>query len=176
MQWNRLTLSRLTTAYAVFSVTYTMAQLALQLQAFKINETAATVIWDLAYQAKDFDVAVIPDLHDDFLRLCPAVYLADHDLFDAYCVVVWNATELSGSQVASNASLTGATSTLVSPDVLPRSGLSSSNPAIIATRIYTESEVVSEEPAEDRSAVRLIHCNPPRKSLTRAARTFTNVT
>ncbi len=90
-QWSRLTLSRVTTAYFLFSIAHCIVQVSLQAKAFDINAHSATFIWDLAFQAKGFRRAVIPELHDSFLRLCPSVYL-EFQAAEAQCIVVWDET------------------------------------------------------------------------------------
>ena len=58
-QWDRLTFTRLTTIYFVFSVVHCFIQVVLQVQAFSINAQAANLLSDIVHQGnakRGFDV------------------------------------------------------------------------------------------------------------------------
>ncbi|KAK0208401.1 hypothetical protein DFS33DRAFT_1459194 [Desarmillaria ectypa] len=99
--WDRLTFSRLTTTYFLFSLCHCIIQVALQVRVFTINADAAASLWSLAYQANSTSLnssRAVPDLQPGYLRLCNDVP------FDAnsFCQVVWNATVAA---IPANASL-----------------------------------------------------------------------
>ncbi|KAJ3824035.1 hypothetical protein F5878DRAFT_627986 [Lentinula raphanica] len=86
--WSRLTFSKLTTTYFIFSVLHCLVQLALQARAFTINANSARFLFDISLQANAFNNSV-PYLADSQLCLCPDVPTALN--FDTgKCVVVWN--------------------------------------------------------------------------------------
>jgi hypothetical protein len=84
--WSRLTFSRLTLAYFIFSVGHFIIQLSLQIKAFTINEGAATLLNDLVEQAGTYNGS-FPFLQGgSTLRLCNWVPL---DVSVDQCPVVW---------------------------------------------------------------------------------------
>ncbi|KAJ3736858.1 hypothetical protein DFJ43DRAFT_1129029 [Lentinula guzmanii] len=88
--WERLTFSKLTTAYFIFSVLHCLVQLALQARAFTINANSANFLFNISLQAHAFNQSV-PYLVGSQLFLCPDVPTALK--FDiGKCSVVWNGT------------------------------------------------------------------------------------
>ncbi|KAJ3786372.1 hypothetical protein GGU10DRAFT_290429 [Lentinula aff. detonsa] len=88
--WERLTFSKLTTAYFIFSVLHCLVQLALQARAFTINANSASFLFDISLQAHAFNQSV-PYLVGSQLFLCPDVPTTLK--FDiGKCSVVWNGT------------------------------------------------------------------------------------
>ncbi|KAF9015474.1 hypothetical protein BDQ17DRAFT_1295304 [Cyathus striatus] len=84
--WSRLTFSRLTLAYFIFSVCHFVIQLSLQIKAFTINEGAATLLNDIVEQAGTYNGS-FPFLQSgSTLRLCNWVPL---DVSVDQCPVVW---------------------------------------------------------------------------------------
>ncbi|KAE9410659.1 hypothetical protein BT96DRAFT_961456 [Gymnopus androsaceus JB14] len=89
--WDRLTFSKLTTSYFIFSVVHCLIQLALQVRAFTINANGADFLFNISLEAKAFNNSLVPWLDGNQLFLCPDVPTALH--FDtAYCSVAWNGT------------------------------------------------------------------------------------
>lgn len=91
-QWQRLTFSKLTTAYFVFSVIHCIIQASLQIRAFTINRDAANFLSSISVQANATDNR-IPVISNGNLSLCSQVptHLNDY----AGCQVIWNGTAKS---------------------------------------------------------------------------------
>ncbi|KAJ3853314.1 hypothetical protein EV368DRAFT_73556 [Lentinula lateritia] len=130
--WNRLTFSKLTTAYFVFSVIHCVVQLALQARAFTINATSANFLFDISLTAHAFNSSV-PYLSGSRLFLCPDVPTALN--FDTgKCNIVWNGTavynnvttaDLAAIQTSSSPLVVSSSSTSVAPTSLSSSSASS---------------------------------------------------
>ncbi|KAG7099581.1 hypothetical protein E1B28_001411 [Marasmius oreades] len=103
--WERITFSRLTTAYFVFSVLHCFIQLGLQINAFTVNANAAVFLESIVKQAGATG-KVVPALGNGDLRLCQTIA---HDLSIDACEVVWS--EQSGTaREADNIATTSLTS------------------------------------------------------------------
>ncbi|ESK98192.1 hypothetical protein Moror_309 [Moniliophthora roreri MCA 2997] len=89
LMWDRLTFSRLTTAYFVFSLLHCIIQLGLQIRAFTINTHASSFLYTIAAQAGT--TSGIPALSDSDLRLCDDVA---KDLSTAECPIVWDGSRV----------------------------------------------------------------------------------
>jgi hypothetical protein len=84
-QWDRLTFSRLTTAYFAFSVVHCILQLSLQIWAFTINAKAASFLYNLALSGGAVNSSRVPDYKNNGeLRLCGDVPAPGVD-----CDVIW---------------------------------------------------------------------------------------
>ncbi|KAF9270578.1 hypothetical protein L218DRAFT_914723 [Marasmius fiardii PR-910] len=86
LMWERITFSRLTTIYFVFSVLHCFIQLGLQINAFTTNASAARFLTSIADQA-DATGKGVPALGDHDLRICTAIV---HNLSTDACEVVWS--------------------------------------------------------------------------------------
>ncbi|KAJ6626849.1 hypothetical protein B0H10DRAFT_1996874 [Mycena sp. CBHHK59/15] len=86
--WDRLTFSRLTTVYFIFSVIHFAIQIALQVQAFTINANAATLLYSIALQGNATNSS-FPALGRNDIRMCATV---PSNLQTDNCTVVWDAT------------------------------------------------------------------------------------
>jgi hypothetical protein len=97
--WNRLTFSKLTTAYLLFSLLHCLIQLALQVRAFTINATSARDLFAISQKADTFNTSV-PFRTGSQLLLCPDVPTALHgDVSE--CAVVWNGTAVYNNVTSS---------------------------------------------------------------------------
>ncbi|KAJ7596724.1 hypothetical protein C8J56DRAFT_1106125 [Mycena floridula] len=99
--WERVTFSRLTTAYFVFSIVHCILQVSLQIRAFTINAKAASFLYDISVQANATDNR-IPALGSTDLRLCNDVPTDYRDL--SKCDVIWNGTAKNNYLNAANSS------------------------------------------------------------------------
>ncbi|KAF9023396.1 hypothetical protein BDZ89DRAFT_1069885 [Hymenopellis radicata] len=100
--WDRLTASRITTAYFIFSLCHCIIQVALQVHAFTINADAASLLWNLSVAANATNsTLIVADLQNDYLRLCPNV---PSDLQDPArdCKIVWTANATGSSTLSSS--------------------------------------------------------------------------
>ncbi|KAI0095272.1 hypothetical protein BDY19DRAFT_878706, partial [Irpex rosettiformis] len=87
---DRITLSKLTIFYFVFSVLHCLIQVVFQVEAFKINETAADFLNSVIIQG-NVSEAGFTVYDDDKLRWCTSV----PNTFDASeCQVIWNGTQV----------------------------------------------------------------------------------
>lgn len=115
--WERVTFSRLTTAYFIFSLVHCILQAALQIRAFTINANAATFLYGISVQANATDRR-IPALGADDLRLCDDIPKDFRDL--SPCEVVWNGTAKSNYvNAAKNSASSFASSSVPSSSVAP---------------------------------------------------------
>lgn len=100
--WDRITLSRLTTAYFVFSICHCLVQVGLQIRTFTINADAVTVLSRLALDTGITDQSLpVPDLGPGYLRLCPDVP-GDIENPDESCKTVWNSTASANQATSSD--------------------------------------------------------------------------
>ncbi|KAG6814043.1 hypothetical protein H0H92_003893 [Tricholoma furcatifolium] len=88
--WDRITFSRLTIAYFVFSILHFIIQLSLQIKAFTTNADAATFLNNIVVQGNGTEDS-LPILSGNTLHLCSWVS-SDLNLDDDSCPVVWNGT------------------------------------------------------------------------------------
>ncbi|KAF7306563.1 B-block-TFIIIC domain-containing protein [Mycena indigotica] len=84
--WERLTFSRLTTIYALFSIAHFGVQIFLQTQAFTINANAAALLYSVALQGNATNSS-FPALHGPEIRMCATIPLT---LSTNECVVVYD--------------------------------------------------------------------------------------
>lgn len=118
--WERVTLSRVTTLYFVFSVVHCFIQLVFQIQAFMINAEAAATLYQITFQGNATN-AGFPVLGRD-LRICSTVPRSQNA---NSCPVFWDGTP--GTENAWNSALSGAdTSASVDLDSSATSSVASS--------------------------------------------------
>ncbi|KAJ7630524.1 hypothetical protein FB45DRAFT_793057 [Roridomyces roridus] len=86
--WDRLTFSKLTTAYVIFSLVHFGLQLGLQTQAFTINAAAAALLYDIALKGHATNNS-FPALERPEIRMCATV---PTNLNTDGCIVVYNGT------------------------------------------------------------------------------------
>jgi hypothetical protein len=84
--WNRLTFSKLTTAYVIFSLVHFTLQISLQIKAFTINADAATLLYSIALQGNATNNS-FPALAGHDIRMCASVPTT---LSTANCTIVYN--------------------------------------------------------------------------------------
>lgn len=109
--WDRLTFSKLTTAYFIFSLIHCIIQVSLQIRAFTINKDAASFLYSISVQANATDNR-IPVLGNGDLQLCPDVPTRLNDYTG--CQVIWNGTAKSNS-VAADANAPSYSTALAAP-------------------------------------------------------------
>ncbi|KAH8120511.1 hypothetical protein DFH11DRAFT_1757718 [Phellopilus nigrolimitatus] len=85
--WDRVTFSRITKFYFLFSVLHCLAQVTLQIQAFSFNAQAANFLWHLVTQGNAADPGFAV-LTEDGLRFCEDV---PSNLSAASCQLIWSA-------------------------------------------------------------------------------------
>ncbi|KAK0506038.1 hypothetical protein EDD18DRAFT_1373163 [Armillaria luteobubalina] len=135
--WDRLTFSRLTTAYFIFSLCHCIIQVALQVRVFTINAEAATFLWDLASQANTTTVNgshAVADLQPGYLRLCN-----DVPSDASVCQTIWNATAIPANASSQN-SLSAKESTSI--EQLPFTSMSTESSSSLATSSTSSTESV----------------------------------
>nr|GAT43664.1 predicted protein [Mycena chlorophos] len=86
--WERLTFSRLTTLYALFSLTHFAVQIAFQIQAFSINANAASFLYNIALEGNATNSS-FPAVAGDEIRMCAQIPLT---LDTNNCTVVYDGT------------------------------------------------------------------------------------
>lgn len=137
--WDRLTFSRLTTAYFVFSLVHCIIQLGLQIRAFTINDRASNFLYTIAAQAGT--TGGIPALSDNELRLCDDVA---HDLSTANCDVVWSARRRNPIDMAAERVDTSTIiSTVTTVESVSAATSSSTGSTTSATRATSSTETTS---------------------------------
>ncbi|KAK0198499.1 hypothetical protein F5146DRAFT_1019831 [Armillaria mellea] len=137
--WDRLTFSRLTTTYFIFSLCHCIIQVALQVRVFTVNAEAAAFLWDLASQANTTTVNgshAVPDLQPGYLRLCNDVP-SDATL----CQTIWNATA-SPANASSQNSLSAKESTSI--EQLNFTSMSTESSSSLATSSTSSTKSVVE--------------------------------
>ncbi|KAL0950737.1 hypothetical protein HGRIS_007511 [Hohenbuehelia grisea] len=138
--FDRVTFSRLTVGYFVFSFIHFIVQVAFQIKAFTINEHAASFLWNVVLQG-DATNSSFPVFRNGEFRLCDDV---PSTLSIASCRLLWN-----GSQPANN---TVGTSSILSL-------ASTSSPTPISTL------VASVAPPAAAAAAAQVTPSPPRQTL-----------
>ena len=107
-QWDRITLSRTTTIYFIFSVLHCILQIIFQGQAYRINVDAANFLASITKQGGTVDSDAFYVLGSD-LRLCDNL---PTDFSTSSCQVVWNGTTVGdNSMVATNIMNSNSTTT-----------------------------------------------------------------
>ncbi|KAK0456411.1 hypothetical protein EV421DRAFT_1752315 [Armillaria borealis] len=139
--WDRLTFSRLTTTYFIFSLCHCIIQVALQVRVFTINAESAAFLWDLASQGNTTTVNgshAVPDLQPGYLRLCN-----DVPSDASFCQTIWNATEAAlPANASSQNSLSAKESTSV--EQLTFTSMSTASSASLATSSTSSTKSVVE--------------------------------
>ncbi|KAF7978901.1 hypothetical protein HWV62_44415 [Athelia sp. TMB] len=98
--WKRITFSRLTTTYFLFSLCHCVVQVAFQIQAFSINRQAASFLYSILLQGDATDPNGFFVLSPSGLRMCdhvPSTFSTDT------CEVIWNGTNLGSSYALGSA-------------------------------------------------------------------------
>ncbi|KAG2350691.1 hypothetical protein BDR05DRAFT_921995 [Suillus weaverae] len=95
--WDRITLSRTTTFYFVFSILHCVLQIIFQGQAYRINVGAAEFLASITKQGNAIDSKAFYVLGSD-LRLCDSI---PADFSTSSCQVVWNGTTARDNSMAS---------------------------------------------------------------------------
>ncbi|KAI1797578.1 hypothetical protein LXA43DRAFT_877443, partial [Ganoderma leucocontextum] len=114
LQWDRVTFSRLTKIYFIFSVLHCIIQVILQVQAFIANADAAKFLGNLIVQGNATDNGFV--VYQTDLRMCETVPTRALDV--SSCPVVWdghstaNAVNISTGNYAANVSSSTSASTI----------------------------------------------------------------
>ncbi|KAG2156515.1 uncharacterized protein EDB93DRAFT_1247221 [Suillus bovinus] len=95
--WDRITLSRTTTFYFVFSILHCVLQIIFQGQAFRINVEAAKFLASITTQGDTIDPDAFYVLGSD-LRLCDSI---PADFSTSSCQVIWNGTTVGDNSMIS---------------------------------------------------------------------------
>lgn len=146
--WDRLTFSRLTIAYFVFTLVHFVIQLAFQVKAFTLNADAAHFINNILVQGHATN-ASLPFLSGNTIYMCSWV---PSNLDNAACPVVWNGTDTnvidtanSTSSVSWNvdawSSVPVPTSSLLSVVLPALTSGSTTSPTVIATSGSSSSQL-----------------------------------
>lgn len=109
--WDRITFSRLTLAYFVFSFLHAILQLSLQIKAFTVNAEAASFLSRIVVQGEPTNGS-LPFLDGPSLFMCDSIP-NDLSLNDAGCHMVWNGTQgtnVTGTQTEAVAPATSSLS------------------------------------------------------------------
>ncbi|KZP32272.1 hypothetical protein FIBSPDRAFT_907362 [Athelia psychrophila] len=150
LMWKRITLSRLTIIYFLFSLCHCIVQVTFQVQAFSINEQAASLLHSISLQGN----ATAPNgffvLTSSGLRLCDEV----PSTFDTQtCSVIWNGTNLGNDyasvgsasipSLAQTANTSASPTSISSPTQLsaPSNGETASATSTASTATSTASSV-----------------------------------
>lgn len=112
--WERITFSRLTTIYFVYSLVHCIIQVTFQIQAFTINDRTATFLSSVITQGNATDPNGFVVLGKNDLRFCDQVF---SNLSTSSCRVIWNGTALDDNAVSSSTSADSALkSALATPE------------------------------------------------------------
>ncbi|GLB36492.1 putative B-block binding subunit of TFIIIC [Lyophyllum shimeji] len=173
--WDRITFSRLTTAYFIFSFIHFIIQLSFQIKAFTINADAARFLNDIVVQGNATSKS-LPILRGNALHMCS--WVPDNLNLDGdRCDVVWNGTKGTNvvgspsdnqsppsndraaaaySSVTVNTSVTVITSTssTASPSSIPSTSIPSSS-LIPSSSVNSSSSVSSSTSAEQTTVTPL---------------------
>ncbi|KIJ68694.1 hypothetical protein HYDPIDRAFT_24949 [Hydnomerulius pinastri MD-312] len=109
--WDRITLSRTTSFYFIFSVLHCVLQVIFQVQAFRTNVQAADFLASITVQGDAIDSDAFYVLGND-LRLCDNVPAT---LSTSSCEVIWEGMVGNNTMVATSSS--SSTSTIATPDM-----------------------------------------------------------
>ncbi|OAX44903.1 hypothetical protein K503DRAFT_807793 [Rhizopogon vinicolor AM-OR11-026] len=132
--WDRITLSRTTTIYFIFSVLHCTLQIVFQVQAYRINVGAADFLASITEQGGAIDSDAFYVLGSD-LRLCDNL---PTDFSTSSCQVVWNGTTFDDNSMgATNAVNSNLTTTSYSSG--PSSSLISTRPVSSGSTMSTSS-------------------------------------
>jgi hypothetical protein len=110
LAWDRITVSRLTTFYLVFSLVHCAVQVILQIQAFSINQQAAAMLATIVDQGNATLTDSFP-VFDKDLRYCEDT---PKDMSTESCEVIWSGKKNGSMSVpAQNAAVQTSTSSSV---------------------------------------------------------------
>ncbi|KII93632.1 hypothetical protein PLICRDRAFT_35861 [Plicaturopsis crispa FD-325 SS-3] len=157
--WDRITFSRLTTFYFIFSVLHCIIQVVFQTQAFFINQHAATLLYSIMSEG-GATAPGFPVLGND-LRQCTSV---PNTVSAASCQVVWSpqaaaAASASAAQwYASNQTTAFADNAHVSSSTTSQAA--SSTVAATTTSAATSSSSVSASAVSSSTASRSVASSP----------------
>jgi len=154
--WDRITFSRLTTAYFVFSVIHFIIQLSFQIRAFTINADAARFLNNIVVQGGAVNNS-LPILRGNSLYMCSWVP-NDLNLDGDSCPVVWNGTK--GTNVVgtppSSSNDRAAASVISSLTVISSTSSSTSVSTSSSTSASTSSAAISPSATVSSAAVQTI--------------------
>jgi hypothetical protein len=153
-QWERLTFSRLTIAYIIFSLVHFGLQISLQTQAFIINAEAATFLFSIALQGNATNSS-FPTLAGREIRMCAFI---PSNLTTNACTLVYDGIPNNNSLYldanAANAAIaaipTAAFPTTVASSVVVPSASSVAPPS--ASAVSASSSAVSASASSTSSA------------------------
>ncbi|KAG1904800.1 uncharacterized protein F5891DRAFT_1012870 [Suillus fuscotomentosus] len=144
--WDRITLSRTTTFYIIFSILHCVLQIIFQGQAFRINVGAAEFLASITRQGNTIDSNAFYVLGSD-LRLCDSI---PADLSTSSCQVIWNGTTVGDNSLTSANALapmiTTSYSTGTSSSMISTSGSKVSTSSMSSSYSATSSFITSARP------------------------------
>ncbi|KAI0359062.1 hypothetical protein OH77DRAFT_1420605 [Trametes cingulata] len=149
--WERVTFSRLTKIYFVFSVLHCIVQVIFQVQAFIANAQAATFLYGLVQQGNATDPGFA--VYNVELRMCETV---PQTLDASACTLVWdghtkaNMTLASGQNYAAASSSSSAAAS--SSSAVASSSLNATLSAAVSSASASSSALSSSAPSSSTSA------------------------
>ncbi|KAI0374485.1 hypothetical protein BV20DRAFT_936156 [Pilatotrama ljubarskyi] len=176
--WERVTFSRLTKIYFIFSVLHCIVQVIFQVQAFIANAQAATFLYGLVQQGNATDPGFA--VYNVDLRMCETV---PRNLDASSCTVVWDGHTKANMTLASGqnyAAASGLSSSVVSSSaVATSSSLASSSSSLSVTlsaavSSATSSALSSSAPSSSTSSARTSSSAKESSSLSAATITRTS--
>ncbi|KAL0577589.1 hypothetical protein V5O48_004387 [Marasmius crinis-equi] len=147
--WERITFSRLTTAYFAFSVIHCIIQLGLQINAFAINANADKFLTSISAQAGAANQG-IPALGEDDLKLCKNVA---HDLSTDGCDTVWSSKPRAAMDMAVSRPSLSTVTVAATTSAFTNSISSSSSSTRASSATSSSSEVSSSSSSSSDSEV-----------------------
>ncbi|KAH9835844.1 uncharacterized protein C8Q71DRAFT_763703 [Rhodofomes roseus] len=134
--WERITLSKLTTFYFVFSVLHFAIQLGLQIEAFAINANAASFLGGLVSQGNATQDGFT--VWDGALRMCTA---APESLSAESCEILWQPTSMTGNSSVdlTNANVTSAVSSSIVSTASSASASSAASTTLLSSSTVSSS-------------------------------------
>ncbi|KAJ7124738.1 hypothetical protein C8R43DRAFT_1030586 [Mycena crocata] len=138
--WDRLTFSKLTTVYVIFSLVHFVLQISLQIKAFTINADAATLLFSIALQGNATNSS-FPALAGREIRMCAEV---PSDLRTDNCTVVYDGIPSNTNSIYN---LTSDAFAFVSASEYPTTS------TLLSLSSATASASVAETPAVSASVV-----------------------
>jgi len=145
--WERITFSRLTTTYFIFSVIHCFIQVVFQIQAFSINDQAAIFLYSVLRQGNATEPDGFTVLGKSDLRVCDHV---PSSFSTSSCKVLWNGTALNDNVMSSSSSISPGFQTALAASNSTSSTIPSS-PTSTSSLISTSSGISTTQVAQTAS-------------------------
>ncbi|KAG2117923.1 uncharacterized protein F5147DRAFT_669139 [Suillus discolor] len=168
--WDRITLSRTTTFYFIFSILHCVLQIIFQGQAFRTNVGAAEFLASITRQGDTTDSSAFYVLGSD-LRLCDSI---PADLSTSSCQVIWNGMTVGDNSLTSANALapmittsysTGTSSSMIST-LVASSGSKVSTSSMSSSYSAMSSFITSARPTITATSSSTAFTNPVSSSHT----------